>query len=88
MVAARPYRPDCGGFPGYVSLTTVSNVMKRMQGRFEAHVCAPDETRFEDGSLIQHWHGKPPKVFHVEGIKPMPVSAQAVATVLTGEGAQ
>ncbi len=23
-----------------------------------------------DGSLIQTWHGSPPKVFHVEGIKP------------------
>lgn len=29
----------------------------------------PGRTRFRDKSLIQQWHGKPPDVFHVEGVK-------------------
>lgn len=31
---------------------------------------APDSTVWRDRSLIQTWHGSPPDVFHVEGVKP------------------
>jgi hypothetical protein len=30
---------------------------------------APGESLFADRSLIQHFHGDPPDVFHVEGVK-------------------
>lgn len=29
----------------------------------------PTATAFKDESLIQRWHGDPPKVFHIEGVK-------------------
>ncbi len=59
-----------GGFAGWVTLTSALKTEGYMQGRFTAIVhCKPDETLYSDRSLIQRWHGEPPKVFHIEGRK-------------------
>ena len=63
--------PRYGGFDDAVTLT--SSVLVRVyleSAGLHGHTCAPWFTHFKDGSLIQRWHGEPPKVFHVEGIKP------------------
>ena len=36
---------------------------------FEVYDVGENETHYEDDSLIQHFHGEPPRVFHMEGIK-------------------
>ena len=36
---------------------------------FETKICRPNETKYKDKSLIQEFHGKPPKVFHIEAWK-------------------
>jgi ubiquinone/menaquinone biosynthesis C-methylase UbiE len=36
---------------------------------FKTKLCKPRETKYKDKSLIQEFHGKPPKVFHIEAWK-------------------
>lgn len=60
-----------GGFDDAITLTSRALVRGYLEiAGFEVHDVAPDFSHFRDGSLIQRWHGEPPKVFHVEGIKP------------------
>lgn len=60
-----------GGCPDAVTLTSRSLVVTQLQlaGLIPAVVLS-DVSRFRDGSLMQTWHGRAPKVFHVEGVKP------------------
>lgn len=60
-----------GGFPDAVTLTSAQLVVLQMGvAGFQAVRVAEDESQFVDDSLIQRWHGSPPKVFHAEGVKP------------------
>lgn len=58
-----------GGCIDAVTRTSSRKVRQYMQGLFEPLDASPDITHFRDTSLIQNWHGEPPKVFHVEGRK-------------------
>ncbi len=63
--------PRFGGFHDAVTLTTYRNVAValRAAGLHPAWM-PPDGSMFKDNSLQQSWHGAPPKVFFIEGIKP------------------
>jgi len=68
--------PDCQkyGLPWHNPASiTGPNMMQRelMKVGFEVYHVGRDETRWKDKSLIQHFHGHPPRVFHMEAIKPM-----------------
>lgn len=64
--------PRYGGFHDAVTLTSAELVIAHMDAAGFEYVAriASGFSRFRDGSLIQRWHGEPPKVFHVEGTKP------------------
>lgn len=60
------------GSEPFQTLTSAVQTLKHMHSAgFDAGEVAPDATGFLDAdvSLIQEFHGKPPDVFHVEGIK-------------------
>lgn len=60
------------GFPGYVTKT--GPVMMRRyleEAGFTVYDVSPTKTYFQDNSLIQRFHGEPPKVFHLEAKKTM-----------------
>lgn len=61
-----------GGWHDAVTLTSAKLVAKHLRaaGLRVPRLKDPLDTRFADGSLVQQWHGSPPKVFHVEGVKP------------------
>lgn len=61
-----------GGHHDAVTLTSLALVSThlRLAGLEVCYLDRPSETNFRDGSLVQEHHGKPPKVFHVEGVKP------------------
>lgn len=60
-----------GGAPDAVTLTTAGLVRGYMEiAGLVIHDVAPNFSHFRDASLIQNHHGIPPKVFHVEGVKP------------------
>ena len=63
--------PRYGGFQGSVTSTYPGLVIDHME-RVGLHAgqVREDETFFKDDSLIQNHHGRAPKVFHVEGIRP------------------
>ncbi len=60
-----------GGWKDAVALTSVKKIRHYAHSLF--HITdmtpTPTHTLFHDNSLIQQWHGAPPKVFHVEGRK-------------------
>lgn len=60
-----------GGRNRHVTLTSPRIVIDHLVSagfRIAAHVL-PTATLFRDDTLIQHWHGSPPHVFHAEGVK-------------------
>lgn len=61
-----------GGFHDAVTLTSADLVITHMEvaGFKRAAKVPPWSTGYRDGSLVQQHHGKPPKVFHVEAVKP------------------
>jgi SAM-dependent methyltransferase len=59
-----------GGHHDRVTLTSPELVAAYMIGAgLQPQRMTADTTLFEDDSLLQSWHGKPPKVFYVEGVK-------------------
>lgn len=57
-------------FGGYRSLTGSKMMREQLEkANFLVYDMAPEQTYFEDKSLIQQFHGKPPRVFHIEGEK-------------------
>lgn len=66
-----PLSPRYGGFPDAVTLTTRGLVRGYLElCGLTVEDVRSDWSHFRDDTLIQRWHGDPPKVFHVEGIKP------------------
>jgi len=61
-----------GGWKRDAICLTDSRMMRTRLEKAGFDVCdvSPDETHYTDFSLIQELHGKPPRVFHIEGIKP------------------
>jgi hypothetical protein len=60
-----------GGAPDARLLTGIVQMSNALRSAgFIADWLMPDQTNFGDTSLIQRWHGEPPKIFHIEGIKP------------------
>lgn len=60
-----------GGYHDAVTLTTRGLVRGYLDVvGLDVHDVATKFSHFDDGSLIQNLHGAPPKVFHVEGVKP------------------
>lgn len=61
-----------GGFHDAVTMTSAELVVTHMEvaGFKRVAKVAPWWTGYRDDSLVQQHHGKPPKVFHVEGVKP------------------
>ncbi len=69
--ATDPRSSRYGGFHDAVTLTSPGLVLSYMTSAgLEARRVKQNETFFKDTSLIQNWHGPPPKTFAVEGIKP------------------
>lgn len=59
-----------GGHHDAVTLTTSALVVEHLEtAGFVAAEIEPGRTRYRDRSLIQRWHGDPPKVFFVEGVR-------------------
>jgi glycosyltransferase involved in cell wall biosynthesis/LmbE family N-acetylglucosaminyl deacetylase len=62
-----------GGWKGSqpaITLTTPAFVREHLAAAaFDVADVTPEETRFRDGSLRQRFHGDPPDVFFVEGVK-------------------
>ena len=59
-----------GGAPDAVTLTSADLVILHATAAgLRADRVKPDESWFADLSLVQRWHGEPPKVFHVEALK-------------------
>jgi ubiquinone/menaquinone biosynthesis C-methylase UbiE len=58
-----------GGCIDAVTRTSARKVRQYMRDLFEPLDASPNITYFLDTSLIQRWHGAPPKVFHIEGRK-------------------
>lgn len=59
-----------GGHPDAVTLTSPLLVLDHLRDAgLGATEVSADVSFFSDYSLIQRWHGDPPKVFHVEGFK-------------------
>lgn len=58
-----------GGYRTAKSLTTPEKVSSYLGSRFDVFNVVFDETKYKDSSLIQSNHGKPPKVFFIEGRK-------------------
>ena len=61
-----------GGAQDAVTLTSLALVCSHIElaGLERRLLVEPADTAFRDGSLVQQWHGQPPKVFHFEGVKP------------------
>jgi ubiquinone/menaquinone biosynthesis C-methylase UbiE len=59
-----------GGFHDAVTLTSRSLVRVHLEMvDLTVEDVAPGFSHFRDDSLIQQWHGAPPKVFAIEGLK-------------------
>jgi glycosyltransferase involved in cell wall biosynthesis/LmbE family N-acetylglucosaminyl deacetylase len=62
-----------GGWKGSqpaITLTTPAFVRAHLEaGGFDVFDVGPDDTRYRDASLCQRFHGDPPHVFFVEGVK-------------------
>lgn len=59
-----------GGYPDAVTLTSPRMLCDFLNAAgFSALSVDPEVSFFADGSLIQNGHGRPPKVFHVEGVR-------------------
>ena len=59
-----------GGYPGANSLTYPEMMLDLLEhAGFKAFGCLPTWSSYKDDSLMQNFHGTPPKVFFVEGIK-------------------
>lgn len=57
--------------PGAKVATSAAIVLDHLwDAGFQAEIVDPDQTGFQDRSLIQTNYGSPPDVFHVEAIKP------------------
>lgn len=56
---------------GAVTLLTAASTVDALTraGFTPAAEVGPKETRWRDDALVQNWHGDPPKVFHVEGVR-------------------
>lgn len=56
-------------WPGTIALMSVDVVVRLLEesGFGNAIEVEPHKTGWVDDTLIQNWHGYPPKVFHVEG---------------------
>lgn len=66
-----PLSSRYGGFVDAVTMTSRSLVRGHLDlSGLTVEDVRSDWSHFRDDSLIQRWHGEPPKVFHVEGIKP------------------
>lgn len=69
---ANPESERYGGWHDANTMTSPALMLAELRrAGLRAIRCNPDSTGWHDNSLIQHWHGNPPKVFHVEGQKPM-----------------
>lgn len=67
---ADPASERYGGYHDAVTLTTADLVIEHLEAAgFVASEVAPDQTRYLDDSLLQRWHGDPPKTFFVEGVR-------------------
>jgi glycosyltransferase involved in cell wall biosynthesis len=70
---ADPRSSRVGGWKGSqpaITLTTPAFVRARLEaGGFTVFDVGPDETKYRDRSLCQRFHGDPPDVFFVEGVK-------------------
>ncbi len=67
---ANPASERYGGFQSPATLTSAKMIAYYLLAAgLEPRILNADQTLFKDTSLIQQWHGKPPKVCHVEGIK-------------------
>lgn len=67
--------PDCDkfGLPwGNPDSKTGPVMMRRELEKvgFTVYDVGPEETQYKDNSLIQQFHGTPPRVFHIEAVKP------------------
>lgn len=71
---ADPRSSRVGGWKGShpaITRTTPAFVRAQLEGaRFQVFDVGPAETRYRDASLCQRFHGDPPHVFFVEGVKP------------------
>lgn len=68
---ANPLSDRFGGHHDATALTSPAIVRYHLElAGFAVNEMAEDATCFDDGSLLQAWHGPPPKVFFVEGVKP------------------
>lgn len=75
-----PLSPRRDGYEGYVTKTGPKMMRQLLeQAGFEVHDVKPDETTYVDDSLIQAFHGTPPKVFHIEATKTMTFKDLALA---------
>jgi len=67
---ANPDSERYGGWHDAVSMTSPALILGELRrAGLKATRCEPGASSFTDTSLIQRWHGDPPKVFHVEGQK-------------------
>ncbi len=65
-----PKSERLGGFDGAVTLTSYALVRDHLlRVGLTPKPMPSGASSFSDDSLIQQWHGSPPKVFHIEGIK-------------------
>lgn len=68
------------GYPGHVVKTGPKMMRKYLESvGFEVHDVTPTETLYDDDSLIQSFHGDPPKVFYMEARKVMRFRESALA---------
>lgn len=68
---ANPDSERYGGWHDAVTLTSPKLVAQHLRkAKLKPIVQLARTTAFKDESLLQHWHGAPPKVFFCEGIKP------------------
>lgn len=58
-----------GGFDGAVTLTSFSLVFAAMHDAGLQPARVAENVSLFDKSLCQRFHGAPPKVFHIEGVK-------------------
>ena len=68
---ANPDSERYGGWYDAVTLTSPKLVAQHLRkAKLKPIEQLARTTAFKDQSLLQHWHGAPPKVFFCEGIKP------------------
>ncbi len=59
-----------GGFRDAVALTSKARVIDQLEAvGLTVYMMSPQQTLYHDRTLIQTWHGLPPKVFFVEAWK-------------------